>query len=76
MTGLEGWITTKEAANMTGYTTVYVRRLAREGRVDAQKAGRDWLLKRQSLLEYKARMDRLGPSKHSPWRKGRREEAT
>jgi hypothetical protein len=25
---LEGWITTMEAANLTGYTIVYIRRLA------------------------------------------------
>ena len=76
---LEGWITTIEAANLTGYTIVYIRRLARIRRVEAVKTGRDWLILRSSLLAYKARMDVLGPQKHNPWREdpqagGRREE--
>jgi len=65
---LEGWITTIEAANLTGYTIVYIRRLARIRRVEAVKTGRDWLILRSSLLAYKARMDVLGPQKHNPWR--------
>jgi excisionase family DNA binding protein len=65
---LEGWITTMEAANLTGYTIVYIRRLARIRRVEAVKTGRDWLILRSSLLAYKARMDVLGPQKHNPWR--------
>jgi excisionase family DNA binding protein len=65
---LEGWITTMEAANLTGYTIVYIRCLARIRRVEAVKTGRDWLILRSSLLAYKARMDVLGPQKHNPWR--------
>jgi excisionase family DNA binding protein len=57
-----------EAANLTGYTIVYIRRLARIRRVEAVKTGRDWLILRSSLLAYKARMDVLGPQKHNPWR--------
>jgi excisionase family DNA binding protein len=69
MTELEGWLNTTEAAQLTGYTQAYMRMLAHKGEVDARKVGRDWLIKRKSLLAYKAQMDRLGPSKHSPWRK-------
>lgn len=65
---LRGWIDTKEAAEVTGYSAVYVRLLARNGRVEARKVGRDWLIERTSLLAFKAEMDRLGNDKHNPWR--------
>lgn len=68
MTELDGWLTTKEAAELTGYSVAYLRQLGKRGRVDARKAGRDWLISRDSLLAYKQEMDRLGAQKHSPWR--------
>jgi excisionase family DNA binding protein len=69
MSGLDGWINTTEAAALTGYTQAYMRRLARTGQIEARKVGRDWLVKRDEVLAHKQRMDRLGPEKHSPWRK-------
>jgi excisionase family DNA binding protein len=79
MRRIEGWVTTQQAAELSGYTVVYVRRLIKRGRVEAIKTGRDWLINHSSLLAYKARMDVLGPQKHNPWREdlqtgGRREE--
>jgi excisionase family DNA binding protein len=62
------WITTGEAATSTGYVVEYVRCLAREGRIHAEKRGRDWWVDRDDLLRYKAQMDRLGEQKHNPWR--------
>lgn len=62
------WITTKEAARLTGYTAVYIRRLIRTKRVNALKRGRDWLIDRLSLMAYKARMEALGTQKHNPRR--------
>jgi excisionase family DNA binding protein len=67
------WITTKEAAELTGYHTVHVRRLLREGRVEGKKFGRDWMISRESIQEYKDQMKELGPSKHDPRRKRPRE---
>jgi len=64
----EGWTNTTEAAAVTGFSPVYVRILARNGRIEAQKVGRDWLVSLSSLVTYKANMDRLGVSKHNPWR--------
>lgn len=64
----EGWITTKEAAELCGYDPSYIRLLALRGKIEAQKLGRDWLVNRESVLAHKARMDRLGPQKHRPWR--------
>jgi excisionase family DNA binding protein len=38
------WITTKEAAKLTGYTAAYFRQLIARGRLEAGKIGRDWVL--------------------------------
>lgn len=69
----EGWVDTTTAAELTGYTTAYMRILARKERIEARKVGRDWLIERASLLAFKAAMDRLGNEKHNPqapWRDG------
>jgi excisionase family DNA binding protein len=78
-----GWITTAEAAELTGYSAPYMRQLVKKGRIKGRKVSRDWLLNRESLLRYKARMDALGTAKHNPWRedldaqgRGRRDKAT
>jgi len=68
MNRLKDCMTTREAADLTGYNVKYLRNLVRRGRVEARKVGRDWLVNRESLLAYKRRMDRLGPQKHNPWR--------
>lgn len=67
------WITTKEAAELTGYSVQYIRRLMRQERVVARKWLRDWAISRKSLLEYKNKMDELGQAKHDPWKSGGRE---
>ncbi|MBN1135365.1 MAG: helix-turn-helix domain-containing protein [Anaerolineae bacterium] len=64
----QGWLTTEQAEELTGYSVAYLRRLANQGRVEACKVGRDWVLYRDSLLAYKERMDTLGLDKHNPWR--------
>jgi excisionase family DNA binding protein len=64
----QGWITTQAAEELTGYSRAYLRRLAGQQRVPAQKVGRDWLLHRDSLLAHKVRMQALGDQRHNPWR--------
>jgi excisionase family DNA binding protein len=82
MNTLEDWLNTTEAAELTGYSQAYMRMLARRGEVEARKVSRDWLLNKQDLLAFKARMDRLGSDKHNPWRddlengRGRRDTDT
>jgi len=66
----EGWVDTRTAAELTGYTAAYMRQLALGDKIVARKVGRDWLIERASLLAYKARMERLGTEKHNPWRPG------
>ena len=60
------WITTKEAAELTGYTTARFRQLAIKGIVVAQKRGRDWFLDKSSVLAWAEEMKRLGTAKHDP----------
>ena len=64
----QGWITTAEAEDLTGYSRAYLRGLASRGIIEARKVGRDWLLCRESLEAYKIRMDALGDQRHNPWR--------
>ena len=66
------WITTGQASAMTGYSVQYLRRIARQGRVKARKWVNAWMIDRAALLDYKQRMDDLGPGRHDPWRTGSR----
>lgn len=66
------WITTTEAAELTGYADAYIRQLIGRGRLKAKKRGRDWFLSRADVLAYAEEMERLGPRKYDPWRTGAR----
>jgi excisionase family DNA binding protein len=65
---MEGWITVDQACTEIGYTASYIRRLAREGRIEAQHYGSEqrgmWLINPESLRTFKAKMDAAGASKH------------
>jgi excisionase family DNA binding protein len=67
------WITTVEAAVLTGYTSAYFRQLIKRGKIHAEKRGRDWFLDRAEVLAYAEKMERLGPAKFDPWRIGARQ---
>ena len=62
----DSFITVKCGAELTGYTGSFIRRLASNGRIRAQKFGRDWQISRASLLDYRQRMQSLGVAKHIP----------
>ena len=68
MTGFDPnqWLTTSEAAELTGYTRAHIRRMLIAKQIEGIKRGRDWLINRESILDHKRRMDALGPKKHSP----------
>jgi excisionase family DNA binding protein len=55
------WITTTEAAKVSGYHIEYVRRLARNGQIVAKKWGREWMVNRKSFQEYLASEKKPGP---------------
>ena len=66
MTGLDltGLAAINEAQTLTGFSADYLRRLAREKTVPAQKVGASWMFDRAGLVEYKAAMTELGNQKH------------
>ena len=66
------WITTAEAADLTGYHVKYVRRLVKEGRIAGRKRGRDWWVDKASVRACTSETKRLRSSKHDPWRAGAR----
>jgi excisionase family DNA binding protein len=45
------WITTKEVAELTGYTQSYIGKAISRGRLNAEKIGRDWLLRKEDVLK-------------------------
>lgn len=63
---LPDWITTQEAAELSGYHPEYVRRLARQGKIGAEKKGRDWWIDRDVLHSYLQTVEDLGPQKYDP----------
>jgi excisionase family DNA binding protein len=67
------WITTAEAAELTGYRRAHIRYLLKEGYIKGQKFGRDWMIDRESVQTYVQKMKELGPAKHDPWRTGARQ---
>ena len=46
------WLTVKEAADMSGYHPEHIRRLVREGKIEARKIVTVWLVNRSSLQNY------------------------
>lgn len=48
----EEWITTVQAAEMSGYHINHIRRLIRFGDVQARKFGPVWQVNRQSFVDY------------------------
>ena len=60
MGALGEWLTTQEAANLAGYHVNYLRRLVRVGEIEARKWGNAWMINRESLLTYLARVQAQG----------------
>jgi excisionase family DNA binding protein len=46
------WLTVNQAAEISGYSVQYVRRLLRQGRVQSQKFLTVWQINRLALLAY------------------------
>jgi excisionase family DNA binding protein len=56
----EEWLTTAEAAELSGYHPEYIRDLMRDGKIDGRKFGIVWQVQRQSLLSYLRMMKEMG----------------
>ncbi len=46
------WLTVNEAAKLSGYDPQHIRRLIRDGEIEARKFSIVWMVNRKSLLEY------------------------
>lgn len=64
----EAQVSTTEAAGRLGFTVQHVRRLAREGTIQGEKYGRDWLISRASLERYIVREEFIELPIDSPTR--------
>lgn len=65
-------ITTKEAAQLTGYTSGYFGQLIRCGHLRAQKRGHAWFLDKEEVLAFAEKRGRLGSKEHDPRQKATR----
>lgn len=59
------WITTSEAAEISGYTRNHIARLLKQGRIEGRKFATVWQVNEESLLAYlseqRAKGERRGP---------------
>jgi excisionase family DNA binding protein len=66
---MEDWLTTFEAAALSGYNPDYIRQLIRSKKVQGRKWGLAWQVSRQSLENYMATAEKTGERrgpKHDP----------
>lgn len=54
------WLTVNEAAKLSGYNADHLRELIREGKIKAHKFSIVWMVDRESLLAYKAKVQASG----------------
>jgi excisionase family DNA binding protein len=57
---VQDFITVEEAIRLSGYTAQYLRRMARQGRIQAMKFGHFWMVNLESLQDYIERSQSLG----------------
>lgn len=55
---LSQYITTKEAEKKYGLVDRWLRTLCEQGRLEAVKKGREWLIYEPSLVQYKEESDK------------------
>jgi excisionase family DNA binding protein len=48
------YISVNEASKRSGLSVVWIRRLARQGKIEAKRFGRDWLIVARSIDKYVA----------------------
>jgi len=64
----EQWLTIAQAAQLSGYHPVTLRRLIYAGRIKARKFGPVWQVNRTGLIAYTRKVSKLG-AKRGPKRK-------
>ena len=60
------WLTTEQAAELSGYHPDHLRRLIRAGEIRAKKLSFLWLVHRQSLLDYMAQAEQSDDKRRGP----------
>ena len=72
---IEGdWLTAKQAAEISGYNVETIRRLLREGKIQAKKFTFVWMISQESLLEYVTQANASDDTRFGP--KSRRRKST
>ena len=59
-TNSDEWLTVNEAAKLSGYHPETLRELMRDGKINARKISIVWLVDRESLLAYMAKVQAMG----------------
>lgn len=62
------YVTTEEAARLSGYSETYIRQLVREKKVQADKKGGQYWIDRASLLQYLEAVKQMGGQRFN-WRR-------
>jgi excisionase family DNA binding protein len=65
-------ISVEEAAEVSGYSAEYIRRLIRKGNVEAQHKGTMYWVNRDSLRAYLEEMEHLGRQRFN-WRRAQKQ---
>jgi len=60
------WITTQEAAELSGYHVNYIRQLLQADKLHGRKWGQAWQVSRQSLREYLATAEKQPDKRWGP----------
>ncbi len=66
----DDWITTTEAAEISGYHVNHIRRLVRAGEIKAQKFGPILQIDRRSLLAYLSAAEKSGDKRRGAKKRG------
>ena len=57
---MEEWLTTFEAARISGYELDYIRKLIRAGKITGRKWGQSWQVNSKSLQQFLNQMETQG----------------
>lgn len=60
------WLSTEEAAEVSGYHVNYIRRLMRANKIGGRKVGLAWWVDRDSLQAYLEKVEALGTRRFGP----------
>ncbi len=63
---LDDCVTAETAAALTGYHIQYIRRLAFDGKLEALRVGRAWLISIDSLRRYLRQARRMDDGRYGP----------